>query len=341
MKNIIISLFQSGIIFLGVAIWKWISSKALLVRIPRIVFYMLIILLLISFQASAFANPENDLDRDGLSDRWESELAEKYQPYFIFDSAESATRPFEPVVLYQVYCSNPKSRNFQSCREVKINYGLLWRRDGGYGTDASIFCQKDDHDGDNQRVSVVVGLGDERVKNVFNSRYIWPDNTSRIEWKSRSPVIYLSASKHHQFFNTKNDHEDSPYSDPPLFFSRCNEDVNGMGVHKFGTITNDVEAYNRVNNVGEHFKHLIGDLTKLGFPGENAWGTESFCGGTGNDCDDTDPMKSIWDKWYIPPGDECDSGEKKVEGCGREMSGATYYYCKNGYWQKDYSTCRC
>lgn len=67
MENIIVSLLTSAIIVFGVAIWKWILSQPLLIRTPQIIVYILI--LLISFQGSAFANPENDLDRDGLSDK--------------------------------------------------------------------------------------------------------------------------------------------------------------------------------------------------------------------------------------------------------------------------------
>ena len=73
MENIIVSLLILAIIVLGVTIWKWISSEPLLARIPPIIVYILIIIL-ISFQGSALSNPENDLDHDGLSDRWESEL---------------------------------------------------------------------------------------------------------------------------------------------------------------------------------------------------------------------------------------------------------------------------
>ncbi len=265
------------------------AHTQLLARIPRIVVYILIILL-ISFQGSAFANPENDLDHDGLSDRWESELAERYQPYFVFDSAESATRSFEPVVLYQVYCSNWIELG-QNCPEINIKYGLLWQRDGGYGPDS--WCS-DDHNGDNQSLKVLVSSTGNisSVSRIYNGKFVWPSNNySNIEWRREHPIIYLSAHKHHQFFDTRYDHEDSPYS-----AWGCNDDVNGRGIKKYGTIRNQVTVYNNVNNVGEHFVHLIEDLTPLGFPGESAWGTTSFCGGL--ECDyDTSSMQAIWDNW--------------------------------------------
>jgi hypothetical protein len=37
-----------------------------------------------------------------------------------------------------------------------------------------------------------------------------------------------------------------------------------------------------VVNAGEPNKHLNDDLTSIGFPGETAWSTETFCGGLGS-----------------------------------------------------------
>lgn len=222
-------------------------------------------------------HPGTDLDRDGLADAGEAELARAFRPYFLFDRAENARRPFEPVTLFQVRpggCVGPRSRCGPEPLRATVVYLNLWQWDGGYGP--SSLCG-DRHKGDNQEVVLEVESGDDgrsfRIVSVHNGAYVWPARSGAVRFGAgRHPWVYLAAGKHHQFFDTRLDGRDSPYSK-----WACNDDVDGEGARLLAA----VELFGRPNNAGEPEAPLMGALDEHGFPGEGAWSSKPFCGGLG------------------------------------------------------------
>lgn len=237
-----------------------------------------------------------DQDRDGLADGMEGELAYVFRPYLIFDSAESAREPSEPVVLFQVRLSDLQGRTSDGTLiwRLLIKWVFLFRQDGGYGPASS--CS-DDHEGDNDDALFELesrndGITWRLVRAVLSSR--GPDVFAGPDWPSDSdievydlthPVIYMSAQKHHEYFDTSRDHEDSLYSDVPIF-DDCNDDVNGMGVrilsrvHSIAVANGSFTSFARDhNNVGESGAHpsppFVDDLGVF-YPGHSAWETDDF-----------------------------------------------------------------
>jgi hypothetical protein len=165
-----------------------------------------------------------DADQDGLDDGMESRLADALSPYTVFDSNEGARQPFEPVLLFQVH---PMSLAAPNDLRVRITWVFLFRRDGGYGPDS--WCS-DDHEGDNDHIWYDLASSDSgrswSVTGVHTRRLDWPASYNTLfSYAYTHPVIYMSAHKHHMYFDTTFDHQDSAYSD-----WGCNDDVNGKGV---------------------------------------------------------------------------------------------------------------
>ena len=261
-------------------------------------------------------NNRDDNDNDYLADSLEHKLAEEFKPLLIFDSDENARLPNEPVTLFQV---RPRGCIGEGCNNiytVDLKYLFLWQWDGGYGPDSS--CGNE-HEGDNQAIDLVLQSKDgHRWKLTYLN--IWTGGYGfQKEWSldsngndSRHFHFYLSAGKHHHFFDTTYDHEDTPFGVPSPF-SPCNEDVNGRGA-RIQPKLSDTYCFPSGTckevplNVGESnahsTEHFINDLTSLGYQGENAWGQQPFRGGLGGDSDDTAANSTIWIKTgelkYLP-----------------------------------------
>ncbi len=248
---------------------------------------------------------EADHDQDGLPDLREFNLAEQFKPVFIYDSDEGHRRPNEPVVLFQVRpmdCMGPGCQP----RKILIQYAHLYAEDGGYGPSST--C-KNAHHGDNQSVSAVIesqdGVSWDVTRFIIDDDFQWPAWSARFLYdqlgRQTHPVIYLSAHKHHHYFDTHYDGEDSPYSSPSPF-SPCNEDVNGQGATVWARL---LSPDNRPNNVGEPeahpTQHFVDDLGAYGYPGERAWDDQDFKGGLGDDGGETGPMACMWVGWNPVP----------------------------------------
>lgn len=267
-----------------------------------------------------YGAPELDRDGDGLKDELEYKLADAFKPKLVFDSAEANRQSFEPVTLFQVRPSGCIGqgcplRNGAESSTIKIVYALLFQRDGGYGPSSS--CGNA-HNGDNQGVTVVL--------ETFDGRYIWdvkvlnghwedppshivlgdPTSGAWAQFEGTHPIVFLSAHKHHQYFNTSLDEEDSVYSD-----WGCNDDVNGQGAQILpslrGEVCRDMGISGGVHkvgcqvmpyNVGEPENHnvdfFVNDLSGLGYNWENAWSSKPFKGGLGDDGGDTSSILSMW-----------------------------------------------
>ena len=230
-------------------------------------------------------NNKDDNDNDYLVDSLEYRLAEEFKPFLIFDSDENARLPHEPVTLFQV---SPIGCVTKDCTDniftIGLMYRFLWQRDGGYGP--SSWCG-DSHNGDHLEVKLELQSKDGqrwKLTNllVWKLKSHWPFHSNGND--GRHVDLYLSAGKHHPFFGTSYDHDDSPYSG-----HGCNDDVNGLGARVWPRVldtycfSNSVLCKKGPLNVGERDAHpiryFINDLSSLGYPDEHAWGTRPFWGG--------------------------------------------------------------
>jgi Dockerin type I domain len=277
---------------------------------------------------------ERDHDNDGLKDDLEAALAEHFRPRLVFDSDESHRLPGEPVTLFQERPIGCTGVGCPGRYRILIKYGFLFRRDGGYGESSDCW---DDHNGDNQPATFELDSADGKdwtLNQVSNGSFVWPANRAsgdkvgvhQIQWHLDShPIIYMSAHKHHQYFNTNYDEDDSIYSGYD-----CNDDVNGKGAKVMPSLISPYPDH-RPNNVGEpelkvprkclqyevdinqklitvkrcvkwaarpdnDVKYFITDLGPFGYPSEDAWGSSPFCGGLGCDSDETSPMSNMWER---------------------------------------------
>lgn len=217
---------------------------------------------------------EVDADRDSLIDRYENVLAETFRPYCIFDSAEKARFEYEPVGLFQV---RPLDLCDNSYLQILIKWIFLFRQDGGYGPNSSVFC-RDSHEGDNddaifELVSRDGGLTWQVVRAKLSFKGMeWPSNSRLEVYDLTHPIIYMSAHKHHEYFTRDYDHRDSLYS-----AYGCNDDVNGEGARILVNLKSIDNS--KFNNVGEPEFHpssvFINKLDKY-YPGHSAWETNKF-----------------------------------------------------------------
>lgn len=233
-----------------------------------------------------------DRDHDGLIDNMENALANIYKPYFIFDDAEAARKPHEPITVFQVRSDDVTAKvgnNYVNF--IKIRFVFLFSKDH-YGPEAGTGCNwgSGSHKGDAEDVVYTLSSKDQgviwRLEKIELANWkpgpTWSYGGEQLNLKNKThPMIYLSASKHHLYFNTTNDHEGSIYSDPPLFFARCDDDVNGKGEKFLADIKSlaDNTIY-KFNNVGEKNAHdpqyFVNDLSKYFDQNLSLWGNEMF-----------------------------------------------------------------
>jgi hypothetical protein len=240
-----------------------------------------------------YGDPAADRDGDGLRDSLEFELANSLKPKLIFDRDEKARGPAEPKVLFQVRPEGCIGNGCVAPWKVWIAYSFLFAEDGGYGPEA--LCAKDAHKGDNDRLRILTESRDGQnwkvvqILNAANTQFVWPG--TKVEWEDGHVRIYMSAHKHHQYFDTTYNHKTSVYSAGSLnnVGIGCDEDVAGDGDRVTPSL---VSAYSdrRYNNVGEPDSHscsyFVDDLAPFGFSGQYAWGGEFYDTGTA--------MKDVW-----------------------------------------------
>ena len=238
-----------------------------------------------------------DRDSDGLRDSLEFDLANSFKPKLIFDRDEKARGPAEPKVLFQVRPVGCIGTGCPAPWRVWIGYSFLFAEDGGYGPEST--CSKS-HKGDNDRLRILTESRDGQnwkvvqILNAADTKFVWPG--SAVEWEDGHVRIYMSAHKHHQYFDTSYNHKTTAYSSEPIDTVNdvvssigCDEDVAGDGHRRTPSL---VSAYSdrRYNNVGEPESHncsyFVDDLAPLGFSGQYAWGGEFYESGTA--------MKDVW-----------------------------------------------
>ena len=243
----------------------------------------------VSLWRSLLAGPGDDrtLDRDsdGLVDTLEGELANAFRPCLVFDSAEKARLPFEPVTLFQV---RPVALGARK-QTLSIQWIFLFKRDGGYGPDSAE--GRDAHPGDADDGRYELESTDSGVTwrlteailatwkrktvprpggwTVLDGGARWPSRTRLEVYELTHPIVYMSAHKHHEYFTRDHDHNDSYYSKWGL-----NDDVNGLGARFLVDLRSLEAAAGHYNNVGEpgapHGPPFVNSLDKR-YPAHKAW----------------------------------------------------------------------
>lgn len=223
--------------------------------------------------------PCADMDGDGLVDAWEDVALDRLRPIQRFDEDESLVGD-GGAVLADVGRVAPLG-------DAIAVFIML-----GYSTDYGSCGGFTSHNGDSERVVLELvreeggGAGDVRVSRAYTAAHEGTASdhgrtftgaelgmlvhdadpvTSEPRW-----VVFPSADKHATYATTE---ICEGISVIPCFDEDCGPD----GVA-------DPAAYDALPtyvNAGEEAMPLVTDLTAVGFPGDDAWASQDFCGGLG------------------------------------------------------------
>jgi hypothetical protein len=232
---------------------------------------------------SSFINTfgPGDKDRDGLLDTAEKQLAKAFAPYLVFHKNEGCSNGL--VVIYQITPRTPKKIYF---RQV-----LLFPTD----------CMGDSHNGDSQSSSYYLVSSDGLNWVLENRRenYEWSDSQSD---GRKHPKLYISKDKHRLWLTRRE-----------CASGKKNHNICGGGqeiLAKYGakyiSRSNSFNTRVRLNgNVGERpYGYRFYSLKPYGFPNEDVYSEDCFCGGKkrSNHClpywkglrDCADPVSTKW-----------------------------------------------
>ncbi len=217
-----------------------------------------------------------DADGDGLVDAWESLVLERLRPRIELDEGEEILKDAKGKIA-MVGRVTPRPGSASS---VMVYIILAYSRD--YGS-----CGFTSHNGDNERVALELSVkgSDATVRRVYTAAHegaasddghVYADKELVTELRFLEEkgeprwVVFASRNKHATYANVD---RCNAHSMIPCLAEKCAAD----GV-------SDVEAFRvlpPIVNAGEPHRHLADDLASLGFPGETAWTTSTFCGGLG------------------------------------------------------------
>ncbi|MCA9622923.1 MAG: hypothetical protein KC731_28085 [Myxococcales bacterium] len=223
--------------------------------------------------------PCEDLDEDGLNDPWETIVLDRFRPFLRLDEAEKLVddpgfvtgivgrvTPRGGDVL--VYMMLGYEHDFGSCGGFSGHNGdservvlELRRVDGSVGDAALQRAYTAAHEGTLSDHGMIFEAG-SLASLVFDAD---PMVGGEPRW-----VVFPSANKHATYANVSICEGISPL---PCFDEDCAPD-NVPDPTPFTRLMPFV-------NAGEPDHHLIDELTPIGFPGEDAWLDQSFCGGLG------------------------------------------------------------
>ena len=228
--------------------------------------------------ALPFEAPCDDADGDGLSDLWEQAALERLRPIQRLDEQEPLVGDANAVL-------GDVGRVAPSGNRVHVFIMLGYSRD--YGS-----CGFTAHNGDSERVALELeplaggGPGDVRVKQAYTAAHegtisdhgrVFADagllelvhDTDPVFLEPRW-VVYPSQSKHGTYATIA---ICEGISIIPCFDEDCAPD----GVPN----PQDFDRLPPVVNAGEEALPFVTDLTAIGFPGDDAWAAQDFCGGLG------------------------------------------------------------
>ncbi|HTJ82121.1 MAG TPA: hypothetical protein VL400_10375, partial [Polyangiaceae bacterium] len=223
--------------------------------------------------------PCADLDGDGLVDAWESIVLERMRPIQRLDEDEQLVN--DPAfVLGDVGRVAPVNGLVHVF--IMLGYEKDYGSCGGFTG----------HNGDSERVALELeavpggGPGDVRVKRLYtaahegttadHSRLFATSELSGLAYDADPAtgeprwVVFPSSDKHGTYATID---ICEGISVIPCFDEDCAPDG----------VANPAD-YDRLPpfvNAGEETMPLVSDLTALGFPGDDAWAVQDFCGGLG------------------------------------------------------------
>jgi hypothetical protein len=225
--------------------------------------------------------PCADEDEDGLVDAWEDLLLDRLRPTLRFDEGERLFND-PSAVLAQVGRVAPFGEV-----DTRVFITLAYHRD--YGSPDCFGASS--HNGDTERVALDLipvaggGPGDVQVRGAYTAGH---ENTASDSSKRHlgddllllvheldaegQPfwVVFPSRDKHATYGNYLLCHERSQV---PCLKEYCGPDDVA-----------DPSAFDRrpeVYNAGEPANPRLTDLAGIGFPNEDAWADQKFCGGLG------------------------------------------------------------
>lgn len=239
--------------------------------------------------------PCDDLDADGLVDAWEDAALDRLRPLRRFDEAESAME--DPTFVhadvgrvtttvdgsYRVMVMLGYTRDYGSCGftshngdSERVALGLVplpSEGEGGVVVDRAYTAAHEGTPTDHGRTFV----GDELAQLVFT-----PDPaTGQPRW-----VVFPSADKHATYATVE---ICEGISAIPCFDEDCGPD----GVADPALFDVLPTAW----NAGELESPRLTDLAVVGYPGDDAWAEQDFCGGLGG----TGCSASVREKLLVDP----------------------------------------
>lgn len=223
-----------------------------------------------------------DVDHDGLVDAWEDALLDRLRP-------RMALHPEEPLIAdpdgrfgYVARVFRPSDAASDVVRVIIVT---------GFSYDPGVLVlgklPLSAHDGDSERVAVELTLRDGGREAIMNRAYFAVhehtlNDQSRLYATSelareltmgKDPsgqprwVVFPSKGKHPEFANAK---------------TCADTSLRGTGIFREKCAASDAESHPvlaPIVNAGEPEHHRVDDLGVVGFPDDEAWVEQKFCGG--------------------------------------------------------------
>lgn len=223
--------------------------------------------------------PCEDLDLDGLVDLWEDEILARVRPSLQLDEAEPLVDDPEAVLAMV-------GRVFPVGDLIHVYIMIGYHYD--YGR-----CGLSSHDGDSERVAVALqrmfgpedGPGDVRILSAYTAAHegTLTDEGATYEGASLSELSFPTdpSTGEPRWRVWSSDGKHATYGsvdacESASFVPCIEEDCAPDGVDPLL-----FEILPPIANAGEPTAPLLTDLSSLGFPDEDAWLEQDFCGGRG------------------------------------------------------------
>ncbi|MCC6558019.1 MAG: hypothetical protein IT372_34160 [Polyangiaceae bacterium] len=225
--------------------------------------------------------PCADVDEDGLADAWEDLVLTRIQPLSRYDEDEPLVTDAAAVTV------NVGRVALIAAEPLEVNVYVMLGYSRDYGS-----CGLTSHNGDSERVALkLLRHGDAPGDVVMAAAYTAAHegtatdhgrvfSTAELPGLTFTPdpatgeprwMVFPSAAKHATYATVEICEGISPV---PCFDEDCAPD----GVA-------DPALYDRlpvVHNAGEELHPRLTDLGPIGFPGDDAWADQDFCGGLGS-----------------------------------------------------------
>ena len=224
--------------------------------------------------ASIPGAPCGDTDLDGLTDAWEDGVLDHLRPTLVFDEAEPLVG--DPSAVLAIVARVAPAAGDRVHVYLMLGYSVDYGR-----------CGLSGHDGDSERVVLELapdgGVGDVAVTAVYTAahentpndhghRYTGADLATLSFPADPEPRLQVwSSDGKHATYGTAAACESASFV--PCVEEDCSPD---RGVDPL-----DFTVLPAAFNAGEPTAPRLTDLAGIGFPDEDAWASQDFCGGRG------------------------------------------------------------